>query len=848
MKRKIISLISLLIILASIIPCFGVFADSEEIGETLRYLGVCPPHLTDDILDETATRSDMASIVSRLVDQSEKEAVDTVFSDVTKDNPESGYIQYAYDRNIILGTGDKKFNPDSPATADAVFVTVLRALGYGTQLSSEEITKIAEYIELTDGVYSRGNAAITNKEMLQIIHNALTVPMGRLDSFDKRLIVNENKCILSDVMGINVYKGTVTEVVQKKDILKFTVSENVYENNSVFLPEGANVSFNIKDDTLFMYENTPVYLWADKDGNVVRVYAQKKVEVSYETVYAVNRDISENSRYSINNINEIEFYGDSTRYPVSENATLIYNDKQTTMPVVITQKYVKVVKLGDEVINLESWDLTQGGIITENAGSYIEYSDRTTSGKRLRNILDNDECRVIINGKPAKYQDLKKDSVFNYYKEDEYIVIVNTETMISDVFDTYNQKEIKIGGDIYACKNTVFSDNGVDYNLSDYDKLFGLVIDAFFDETNKCVFVRKSDSDENVENGYLSKFIAVVDGCHRDSELSPRKIRLFVLEPSVSLQEFVMVNDSKMKYYDGITLSDLENNGRDYNAAGVYEFEINSNNEIKSVKKPDPYYGVQNSLTTYESLTDDFGYPTINGISDEVVTKPIAFKKSRYFVLRDENGTFNVKECAWSDIRNTVPASGTTPKLLLVGDEKKTDPKMVIICNAHNLQARNSIRYGVLESNELFYDVETESEMHEVVVNNQTYLVSKELGMSLPKRAIIKYNPVTGVATDPLDITNFINIEGTISTWLQGDGSTDMTNFLLRQETISYIDDIRVCFNSNDRGYVFYRYSGTYKYNSEKDKLVAIETDDLSVGDTVICGMTDTVKFMILVD
>ena len=471
MKKHFNLILSSIIIFATLIFTSNAFAYDEDINETLRQLGVCPAYLTDDKFDDYATREDMAVLVSGLLDQSKKSPEITVFNDVSSDNANSGYIKYAYEKGIILGADNMMFNPKDNATADAVYLTVLRALGYGTNLSSEEINMLSDAIRLNEKVSSIGANAITNKDMLRIVYNAMTVPMRRLDVVEMENIIDDNKTILSDVMGISVYEGKVTGVSQKNNKLSFFVEDNVYETNETMLLPGTNISYDINDNTLFMYEDAPVYLWVNKEGKVVRIYTKRNTSVKYEVIYSVNGDTTEGNRYGIGGMQSIRFYNDKTKYEIAPGAEMTYNGEKTDLPVDIIGKYARVVRVDNKVTSIESWELTKGGIVTEVSSDYIQYANSGNNKLKLKNISDYDECRIIINGKAVSYDNLKKDSVVNFYKKDEYLVIINTENMRRETFDTYGRKKIVLGGIEYDCDNTAYSVDKINYNTSKYNSL-----------------------------------------------------------------------------------------------------------------------------------------------------------------------------------------------------------------------------------------------------------------------------------------------------------------------------------------------------------------------------------------
>jgi len=116
-----------------------IFAPSDVVNATrlLTSLGVWDILFlnTDDIYTENGlpnliSRASMVSIICRVIDITDIQKSETVFSDVPYDHWASGYIAYLNELGIINGVGDGTFRPDEYATYDQLIRVLISILGY----------------------------------------------------------------------------------------------------------------------------------------------------------------------------------------------------------------------------------------------------------------------------------------------------------------------------------------------------------------------------------------------------------------------------------------------------------------------------------------------------------------------------------------------------------------------------------------------------------------------------------------------------------------------------------------------------------------------------------------------
>ena len=72
-----------------------------------------------------------------------------------------------------------------------------------------------------------------------------------------------------------------------------------------------------------------------------------------------------------------------------------------------------------KVVFVETWDLTEGGLVLSKEGGGIGYVQETNTSMRTVNLRAYENLKVFINGVYSSYSDIKADSVFDYYVDEE---------------------------------------------------------------------------------------------------------------------------------------------------------------------------------------------------------------------------------------------------------------------------------------------------------------------------------------------------------------------------------------------------------------------------------------------
>ena len=141
-------------------------------------------------------------------------AYKTLFTDVKPGNWYTGYVNLAYDQDLLAGYGNGKFGPDDPVTYGQAATLLLRILGY----TSADVGKIwpvdyvnyAHTLELDEGLTLSADKGVTRGEAAILLYNTLnTETKGSKEKYYKTFddTASVQKGIVLDV---NAQNGTAT--------------------------------------------------------------------------------------------------------------------------------------------------------------------------------------------------------------------------------------------------------------------------------------------------------------------------------------------------------------------------------------------------------------------------------------------------------------------------------------------------------------------------------------------------------------------------------------------------------------------------------------------------------------
>ena len=127
---------------------------------------------------DTLTRGEMAKLLveeAGLASQAAQyQSQPSVFQDVAEDSEYKGYINLAYARGLISGTGADTFSPDAQTTQVEAAAAVMRYAGVPQEMLTSwpaDYSDTAQRVGLTDGVSYSGSAAVTEGQFQTMLDN-----------------------------------------------------------------------------------------------------------------------------------------------------------------------------------------------------------------------------------------------------------------------------------------------------------------------------------------------------------------------------------------------------------------------------------------------------------------------------------------------------------------------------------------------------------------------------------------------------------------------------------------------------------------------------------------------------
>ena len=127
---------------------------------------------------DVLTRGEMAKLLvegaglSGQVAQYQSQA--SVFSDVAEDSEYKGYINLAYARGLVSGTGSDTFSPDAQTTQVEAAAVIMQYAGVPDVMLTAwpaDYDDTAQRVGLTDGISYSGSAAVTEGQFQTMLEN-----------------------------------------------------------------------------------------------------------------------------------------------------------------------------------------------------------------------------------------------------------------------------------------------------------------------------------------------------------------------------------------------------------------------------------------------------------------------------------------------------------------------------------------------------------------------------------------------------------------------------------------------------------------------------------------------------
>ena len=185
MRRIICTLLMLVIVLSLLSsPALALnFPDVDEYSdyfEAISYISDIGLMVGDGTgnfnPNKTVTRAEMATIVCRMLGETNDLAKSEVFSDVPAEHWANGYVCKAAELGIVNGYGNGKFGPSDNVTYEQAVTMIVRCVGGEVEAMDaggypNGYLKIAQDAGIINGIYAQSGEAVSRAEIAVMIYN-----------------------------------------------------------------------------------------------------------------------------------------------------------------------------------------------------------------------------------------------------------------------------------------------------------------------------------------------------------------------------------------------------------------------------------------------------------------------------------------------------------------------------------------------------------------------------------------------------------------------------------------------------------------------------------------------------
>ncbi len=843
--------LSVIFIAALILMCLPLSAYSKEESiafDNLEALGITLEGIGETDFDSAAKRTHLAYIVSKLIDGKDYEKCVTAFSDVTDTTDFSGYINNAYNAGIFSGTGNGTFLPEGTVSIDNVYKVLSVIAGYETLANAfgtypEGYRKVASQLGILGKIKTDANENVTVRGLFEAAEMIL-----KNEYDDYSITISESginlertgvkKSVFADKHNISLYKGIITDINDTPYSASVVIKGNVFASNKTkYAINEKKVFLSETDINLFMYENAEVTLWVDNDeSKIVHIALANNVEIRFTTVAAVNSDENPNNKYSGDYIEYIRLYDDKRNYKTTDDFKVKYNMYETSVPVYLTDKFVKVVIKDNMISYIESWDLTEGGLISEITGEYIKFISGDNDNKKIEKLDYLSRITVYKNSEGSDIKELRANTYFDYYLSDNKLVIIASEKKISDVLLSVSADEIEIGNGIYNKYTDIYvkTSSGSYAKNGNLTYLFNNKITAYFDASGFCRYISSYIEGDTSEK----QFLGIIEGAITDTFNSEIKLKVLSFEGTRESKELNLSNNCNLTC--GKTLNEIISIKDTVKADNVFEFILNDKDEITEIKSPSMYYGYKDSGgdsskdATVASVTSfTYDTPARMTVNDNI----LYFNGEPITILKQKDGKLYTEIVSWTDIYNTE-TDGV--KVRFYGDGGiNSNFRLILISGATDtfrVRPGISLNRGIVTSKSVVYDDEKAKPQITVLSSGKEvkFIVSQaDASLITSDNMYIEYTMVKLSDAD-------IKLNGT-PVKLEAVFNTPPSGWV--KEPI-YKSDSKRMFFDDGRAY-FYQNPMIIK-RIEADVYEMISADEISAGD-IVCYKYDSSGIRIVI-
>ncbi|MFF0828409.1 S-layer homology domain-containing protein [Brevibacillus sp. NPDC003359] len=518
-------------------------AEMEKTVKRLEALGLVAGYGNGEYgVDKTITRAEFATLVVRArgLEQGAKLAqFSNSYTDVKSTDWFAGFVNVASGEEIVKGFPDKSFKPQNQVTYAEAVTMVVRALGYEPAVKgvwpNSMISKASE-LNIARSITTPNNAA-TRGDIFKMLDNALRVDLmeqvgygtdirheitkGTLLTKYLKVTVRDMEWaqesgndsgdlpLVTNVPAIGLGKIKANEVtLNGKDAgignTTYKVADGINANDFA----GQHVQVWIKDDR----QNVIVWMEGSTDEEVImdRVSEFTLKGKTFEDP----KDLSNSDLADL----KLELDASGKTYRFNKNSQVTYNFTRFNDAVDGLKEIIKdnadggftfgakvvldnnneiayIHVIDDQSINKEDEGVKYGSeVISKIDADKKKITNRDND--KFNDLEDKEEGKdflVFLNGKPAKFSDLKEGMVYSVYYADgdeDKLLVFATDTVVEGKVDKVvsrnnNDYRLTVGDKTYRIyEGATFSDDG-NKDVQDIDKDHWDLVDSLDDETVK---------------------------------------------------------------------------------------------------------------------------------------------------------------------------------------------------------------------------------------------------------------------------------------------------------------------------------------------------------------------------
>lgn len=700
--KKFVSILMVLAVLLQSAPIFAAVS-AKNICEGIGLIE------NDADSNEKYTRAMCAETLAKIYNGFQKiDESDTEFEDVSKDDLNSGYINYVVSNGLMMGSDEKRFHPEEPVAIEDMLKPLIDFVEYTDLAEDVGYAKFATQLGLLNGVISDKNNQITIQAARKLISNFLTLNGPERQFNDGGTKYSGNEMVVMKKMGLQAYKANADYVDAGRISLQIT--DEAFDNQDSDYALGATDIFDVNNIDTHYFDGAPVIAWICNDV-VVYMELQNNVEIRYEYIYSINNDINENSEYMVDYINNIVTYSDK-KYKAAPLMKVFIDGNETTGSVKFIGKFAKIITDNKNVIRLETWSFGNASVITEVDQYYnVAYKSVGIKSGYLDNVLDYESLQIFINGEKVSLKDLKKDTLFYYYEnEDETeLVICASETRLDDTVNGISQSEIRVGNssfDVDISQLYLLYGAGTikPYSEELGSKIAGTTSQVYIDGKGYARIVLS-----NVEN---DEFIGVLIKAWTNEDDEKSFFKIIQAENDFSTDEYELSKKIQIEV-PGKSLDDIKNTANVFDENAIYKFRINNRGQIKNVSSMKPFCGSLEesrfNINHYHASAKPLLEIQSNSWNNNTDAKKIFLNPNTMLNMYiNDHGEKCVRKIAWGELRdkNNYVNGAYNRTVVLYKDDQSLAPWTMFVGGKEITPS--TIGYAIATRKIIQYNEETE--------------------------------------------------------------------------------------------------------------------------------------------